>query len=361
MAELPTGALEVAVEIGAVASAPGSLEERAEAVLHALGRVVPFQAAQIALVNPQGSEPVSLVVHGYGDAVRAYFNSATVVEEYELLGLDRSRPPMRLCDLPVAPAEVRGWAEYLAPAGYREGLAVGLHTPDGRYIGILGLNTDTLAHPTVAARDLIGMLAPVIAHTVDPLRSIAAAARLIHDAQAGIVLTRSGGVLPLPGLPTHPLLSEGSAVLGLAARFASGRAHASFLCRHAAEQSKQGHVRITVLAIRPRPSHYLAAAVVVSPPGDLRRLTPRELQVLGLLIEGWSNRRIATALVVAERTVASHVEHILTKLGARSRALATVRAVSLGTYVPRPLTRTYEAGVKHGTEPLVAASSEREA
>ena len=63
---------------------------------------------------------------------------------------------MRLCDLPVAPAEVRGWAEYLAPAGYREGLAVGLHTPDGRYIGILGLNTDTLAHPTVAACDLIG-------------------------------------------------------------------------------------------------------------------------------------------------------------------------------------------------------------
>ena len=92
MAELSTGALEVAVEVGAIASALGSIEERAEAVLHALYRVVPFQAAQIALVNPRGSEPVSLVVHGYDDAVRAYFNSATVVEEYELLGLDRSRP-----------------------------------------------------------------------------------------------------------------------------------------------------------------------------------------------------------------------------------------------------------------------------
>jgi DNA-binding CsgD family transcriptional regulator len=344
MAELPTGALEVAVEVGAIASAVGSIEERAEAVLHALGRVVPFQAAQIALVNSPGSEPVSLVVHGYGDAVRAYFNSAAVVEEYELLGLDRSRQPMRLRDLPVAPAEVRGWAEYLAPAGYREGLAVGLHTPDGRYIGILGLNTDTVAHPTVAARDLIGMLAPVIAHAVDPLRSIAAAARLIHDARAGIVLTRSGGVLALPGLPTHPLLSEGSAVLGLAARFASGRAYASFLCPHPGEPAKQGHVGITVLACRPWHPHHPAAAVVASPPGDLRGLTPRELQLLGLLVEGWSNRRIATALVVAQRTVATHIEHILAKLDARSRALATARALNQGTYVPRQLTRTYEGG-----------------
>jgi DNA-binding CsgD family transcriptional regulator len=345
VAELPGGALDVAVEVGSLASSPDGIDQRAATALQALYRVVPFQAAQISLVGAHGRAPVCLAVHGYDDAVRAYFTSAAVVEEFEVLGLPRARPPMRICDLPVPPAEVRGWVEYLAPAGFREGLTVGLHTRDGRYIGVLGLNTDTAVHPTIAARDLIGRLVPLIAQAVDPLRSIAAAARLIHDAQAGILLTRTGEVLPLPGLPAHPLLIAGSAVLALAGEMAGGRDHASFLCPYAGEQAGQRHVRITVLACRPQPPHYLALAVVACSPGDLRGLTPRELQVLGLLIEGWPNRRIATALVIGERTVATHVEHILAKLGARSRSLAASRALNRGTYVPRSLMPTYEGGV----------------
>jgi hypothetical protein len=50
--------------------------------------------------------------------------------------------------------------------------------------------------------------------------------------------------------------------------------------------------------------HHLVAAVVVAPPGDLRGLTHRELEILGLLVEGWTNARIATALVIAPRTAA---------------------------------------------------------
>jgi DNA-binding CsgD family transcriptional regulator len=45
---------------------------------------------------------------------------------------------------------------------------------------------------------------------------------------------------------------------------------------------------------------------MVSPPGDTSGLTPRELEVLGLLIEGWPNYRMAVALFITERTVASH-------------------------------------------------------
>ena len=74
-----------------------------------------------------------------------------------------------------------------------------------------------------------------------------------------------------------------------------------------------------------------------SPPGDLGGLTARELQVLGLLVEGWSNGRIAGVLVISERTVATHVEHIMAKLGARTRALAAVRALNRGAFVPRAL------------------------
>jgi DNA-binding CsgD family transcriptional regulator len=48
-------------------------------------------------------------------------------------------------------------------------------------------------------------------------------------------------------------------------------------------------------------------------------LTARELQVAALLRHGLTNRQIAEKLVITERTVASHIEHILEKLGFASR------------------------------------------
>jgi len=48
-------------------------------------------------------------------------------------------------------------------------------------------------------------------------------------------------------------------------------------------------------------------------------LTAREQQVAALLTRGLSNRQIAEQLVITERTVASHIEHILEKLGFASR------------------------------------------
>ena len=49
-------------------------------------------------------------------------------------------------------------------------------------------------------------------------------------------------------------------------------------------------------------------------------LTPREREVARLVTQGLTNRAIAVALVVSERTVDAHVEHIRAKLGLRSRA-----------------------------------------
>ena len=48
-------------------------------------------------------------------------------------------------------------------------------------------------------------------------------------------------------------------------------------------------------------------------------LSPREREVAALLAHGLSNRQIAQRLVVTERTVAAHIEHILNKLGFASR------------------------------------------
>jgi DNA-binding CsgD family transcriptional regulator len=330
--------MEVAVEVGQIAAAPGRAEQRAEALLEQLHRLVPFRAAGIFLLDPERRRQVPVVSRGYDDAVRGYITGPANSDEIELLGLNRTHSPMRVQDLPVPREQVRGWSQYLWPAGFREGLAVGLFTPDGRYLGFLGLNTDTDRHPSADARDLIGALAPMIAKAVDPLRSAARVAEVVTDAWAGVVLTRGGNALPLPGLSTHPLLDVSSIVVTVAAeRLTAAGFYSSFLCPDPATDAPASLVRITVLACPPVAPHHLTAVVLLSPSGDLRGLTRRELEVLGMVVEGWPNNRIAAVLFVTRRTVNAHLEHILAKLGAPTRTLAAVHALRFGLYVPRLL------------------------
>jgi DNA-binding NarL/FixJ family response regulator len=49
-------------------------------------------------------------------------------------------------------------------------------------------------------------------------------------------------------------------------------------------------------------------------------LSPREREVAQLVAAGLSNREIAAALVISERTAQNHVQHILGKLGFANRA-----------------------------------------
>lgn len=64
--------------------------------------------------------------------------------------------------------------------------------------------------------------------------------------------------------------------------------------------------------------------------GPREPLTAREIEVLGLLAEGRSNREIAIALDISVHTAKFHVDRILLKLEASSRTDAVVRAVRLG-------------------------------
>src|SRR5207244_1568400 len=61
----------------------------------------------------------------------------------------------------------------------------------------------------------------------------------------------------------------------------------------------------------------VAGARAGAPP---HRLSPRELEVARLIADGLSNQEIAVTLMVSVRTAATHVEHILNKLGLHRRA-----------------------------------------
>jgi two-component system, NarL family, response regulator LiaR len=76
---------------------------------------------------------------------------------------------------------------------------------------------------------------------------------------------------------------------------------------------------------------------ISDPPASAQdRLTPRETQVLALIARGLPNKLIARELEISEKTVKTHVGHVLAKLGVTDRTQAALYAVRSGPEEPRP-------------------------
>lgn len=65
----------------------------------------------------------------------------------------------------------------------------------------------------------------------------------------------------------------------------------------------------------------------MAPPADL---TLREVEVLGLIARGFSNRQVAGELCITQKTVSNHVEHIYSKIGVSTRAASALFALQNG-------------------------------
>jgi non-specific serine/threonine protein kinase len=115
------------------------------------------------------------------------------------------------------------------------------------------------------------------------------------------------------GLP-NTLHEQHAAALGTARALASDGAYLAATAKGAA-MSEAEAIRYA-LGESPRPT----PGPAVRPGEDRPRLTRRERDVAVLVAQGMSNSQIAAALVISARTVETHVQHIMDKLGCGTRA-----------------------------------------
>jgi DNA-binding CsgD family transcriptional regulator len=318
------------LEIG-VSTAP--LIDRAHEFLLGLGRWVHFDAAWLALSDPGARVYAVVGSSGLDTSVTDFLDRPATARDLELAGLDRCGPPLSLTDLAVPVHALPTWADCLIPAGYREGLGVALFDPEGAHVGFLGLLYTSEERPSALTRDRLERLAPLIARGLSPVRAMLTGARIVPGAEAGAVLLQDGTTCPLPGLGSDLLLHSDSPVVGIARdTLSTGQLYRSFLWPTRAG-APGSHVRITVMAVTEVPD-FVSGMLLLTPGVDCSGLTPRELEVLGLVVDGRSNQEIASRLAVTLRTVAAHVEHVLHKLDVPSRTSAAVRAEREGCYVP---------------------------
>jgi len=311
------------------------MQERAAEILQQLGRTLAFDAGWLALCDREQKRHVPLATTGAAAPLHDYFGRPEADEEVDLLGLNRRRPPMLASEIPGSPSETRAWADHLLPAGFRQGVAAGLFTADGRHVGFLSLLSADPSRPNQADRAVVAAVTGVIADGLDRARDIAETARLVESCSAGVVLTRGGAVLPLPGLPDDRLLAPGSPILTVAVdELADGGAYTSFLAPSSGVDGAP-LVRVTALDVALPAVDHLCVAVLLGPPGDLHGLTVLDLRVLGLLVDGVTDvASLDRNLNVGKEAVADSLGRSLAALRTNDRTAATVRALRGGLRIP---------------------------
>jgi len=116
----------------------------------------------------------------------------------------------------------------------------------------------------------------------------------------------------IPATPAAPLRRHHEAALA-AARTASPSAEYRAAFTRGAAMTQAEAIAFALGEVAPRPDRRRADA-------SLGQLTHREQDVAALVAQGLSNSQIAAVLVISPRTVETHVQHIMNKLGCSSRA-----------------------------------------
>ncbi|SDZ10670.1 hypothetical protein SAMN05660209_04692 [Geodermatophilus africanus] len=337
--------LRLQEELAGVGTMAEGLNQRAREVLEALGRILPFDAGWLAVRDPERRRHIPLATTGAAEPLRRYFESPGADAELEHLGLNSAQRPVLASELPVPLPEICAWGEYLLPAGFGGGVAGALFSSTGRHVGFLSLLAEDPARLSLADRQMVGAVTRVIADDLDRTQEIARIARIVGTAEAGVVVTRGGDALSLPGLPDDRLLAPDSPILAAATHeLSAGGPYTAFLAPVAGPDGER-LLRVTALDCALPDLDHLSAAVLLSSPGDLRSLTPLDLRVLGHMVAGTTQvPALAAALHVNPRSTTEALRRAQVALDAPDLTAAATRALRTGLRIPPELSRPARTG-----------------
>ena len=314
--------LDAALAVRQVALNAACGTATAEGVLSALADLIPFEVASLSRWDEAAGRHVSIA-----DAMP---RATAGIIETELhrdplfARVQRTREALWLSDMPRQLRSMSPVVRAVELLGFSEGTTQCLFATDGRYVGVLNIGVTRPPESLLPVRPVVAMLTDSLAAVVDPLRQNDSCnepsepgdgvwAMTVPDSPDVPYVSVNGGLLRRPG-------ADGALLSDLIRATARSRLLPTTILVIHAQQLLE--VRLTRSGT--------ATQAVCRPCACPSRLSIRELQVMAELTRGLTNREIAGSLSIGVRTVATHIEHILAKLGLPNRAAVAARAAAWG-------------------------------
>lgn len=289
-------------------------ETSAEDALRILQGGLGIDTALLSVADARNPNVHRVIVNlDYPNEVADYMSTVYVRECPGYKFAAQSKIAARICDTPFDFRETRTFAEALGPAGFREGITVAFTNQWNGQSGFLAMSSSS---PTPVTNETclgLTLLAPALADLASPPMPRTDAT---GDESAVVEIDNLGGLRWLrhdfdrPAPASESELREFARYLRVARR-----ARAGFHAR--SDDGTWWHIRGHVRAIS---NPGLTVVVTMSPGTPRGALTPREMDILGLVCRGLTNGQIASELYISIGTVKTHVEALLRKLEQQNRS-----------------------------------------
>lgn len=317
----PSARLQAALRIHRVATRTASLGEfddgsAASEAVESLTAIMPIDSAVITRWDRNLKKHSTLANIGYPPFAVHYFEQLQHTAP-SIPHSSREGRLVRLADLPTAERYGPIHTKVIQPLDFSDGVSMCLSI-DGVCVG--ALHASTSGHNVIDddALAVLRLVAGDLATITDPLHAVWAQS-LISAGAGAFVWDESND-------KTHPVTQDAWCELVCATTPIR-----KYVALHGRRQASatvsviSGPELLQITTTRQGRWTLCSHQVIEAPYG----LTIRELEVLAELAQGKSNREIAGSLLTSERTITSHMEHILNKLGVRNRTAAAAEANGL--------------------------------